>query len=123
MGRNSSLSHLLRAESTKEDFARPDFICDLLDNYLATHDKDDKPIASALSMLAPITKRANQVKPAQPFQQVFYHSTGNKAKESPKGITVGKVAEVTWRCFKCNAPSHVFKNCPQRELFTGNSGQ
>jgi len=117
------LSHLLRAESTKEDFARPDFICDLLDNYLATHDKDDKPIASALSMLAPITKRANQVKPAQPFQQVFYHSTGNKAKESPKGITVGKVAEVTWRCFKCNAPSHVFKNCPQRELFTGNSGQ
>ena len=40
------LSHLLRAESMKDEFARPEFICDLLDNYLATHSQDGRPIAS-----------------------------------------------------------------------------
>ena len=115
------LSHLLRAESTRDEFARPDFIRDLLDNYLATHGKDDKPVASALGMGVPRSARANQPRPAQRPQRVDYKSPNN-ATELSKGVTPAK-AEVTRRCFKCNSPSHVFKDCPQRATVAANSGQ
>ena len=87
------MSPLLRAESAIEGFARPDFICDLLDNYLATHDNNDKPIASALSMLA-LTKKG--LIKGSLRQRLSRYFTSQQAVR-PRSFLKGQLQAKWWR--------------------------
>ena len=119
------LGHVLRVETTlAKKYAEPDELAETLDTLMASHDKDGKPRASALGVLA---KRPNfshgyespyntVKKDESRISQVKGRSVAVNDSASNNDVSgTGRGSTPPARtCYTCGSSTHLRRNCPKR---------